>query len=135
MRDFNHLVVELVADQDIAISELHGPRRQRRRIAARSRVREEVPEIRAVLVGFHDAAVVGIRNERVAVGKPARKGQAAEGHAAGSRVCVHDGARHGVCDLQCLVVVLVGDEDVAGHQKLGGIWIIQPVVFPHDGFI
>ena len=89
VRDFDYLVVELVTDQDVAISELHRPCSQRRRIAARPQdgiTGDEVPVVHAVLIGFHDAVVVGIRDKRMAVGNAARKKSPSERRAGGRGV-------------------------------------------------
>src|SRR6516162_7414351 len=42
--DLNHLVVELIADQRVAVGQAHRARRERRRIAARAGVGEVIPD-------------------------------------------------------------------------------------------
>src|SRR5258708_15456956 len=129
-------MIELIADQGVAICQAHCASWQRCWIAARTIVGEVLPERVAGYIGFNNAAVVGIRDEGRAVGKAGGKSHAAEGHGASASERGENRAWHGMRDLESLVVVLVGDEDVAGRsEQLGGVGIIQPIVFPHDCLI
>src|SRR6266571_1332443 len=58
--NLDHLVVESVADQGVAVGQPHRARRQRRWIAARTRVREVLPEHFVVGINFDDATVVRV---------------------------------------------------------------------------
>src|SRR5260370_31423756 len=129
-------MIEVMGDEGVAMWQAHCASRQRCWIGARTIVGEVLPERVAGYIGFNNAAVVGIRDEGMAVGKAAGKSHAAEGHAASASERGDDRAWHGMRDLESLVVVLVGDEDVAGgSEQLGGVGIIQPIVFPNDGLI
>ena len=94
-----------------------------------------MPKIGPGLIGFDDATVVGVGDERVAIGEPARKGHTAEEHAAGLYIRVHDSAWSGVRDFKGLVVGLVGDEDVSIDKQFGGVGVVESIVLPHDGLI
>src|SRR5260370_699291 len=130
------MMIKLIADQRVAICQAHCACRKRGRIAARTIVGEVLPEYVAGYVGFDNAAVVGVGDERVAVGKAAGKSHTAKRRAASGSERGDDSAWHGVGDLDGLVVVFVRDEDVAGRsEQFGGVGIIQPIVFPNGGFI
>jgi len=133
--DLDYLVIELIADQRVAICQADRAGWEGHRIAARADIGEEVPEVGPGFIGFDDAAVGGVGDERVAVGESAGKGHTAEGHAAGLCIRVHDSAWHGVRDFKGLVIVLVGDEDVSIFEQFGGVGIVESVVLPHDGLI
>src|SRR5258708_39784743 len=128
-------MIELITDQRVAICQAHRAGGKRGRIAARTIVGEVLPEHVAGYIGFNNAAVVGVRDKRMAVGKAAGKSHAAESQAAGGSERVDDSARSGMRDLEGLVVVLVGDEDVAVGEEFGGVGIIQVIVFPNDDLI
>src|SRR5467141_1405139 len=98
-------MIKLIADQRVAICQAHCACRKRGRIAARTIVGEVLPEDVTGYVGFHNAAVVGVGDERVAVGEAAGKSHAAEERAAGGSERVDDSARSGMRDLEGLVVV------------------------------
>ena len=133
--DPDYLVVELIADQRISVCKSHCAGWQGHRVAAWAGIGEEVPEVGSGFVGFDDAAVAGVGNERVAVGEPAGKGHTAERHAASLCVGVHDSAWSGVRDFKGLVVVFVGDEDVVIVEQFGGVGIVESVILPHDGLV
>src|SRR5258708_1848690 len=128
-------MIELIADQRVAICQAYRARGKRHWVAARTDVGNVLPDHVASFIGFPNAAVVGVRDERMAVGEAAGKSHAAESQAASGSVRVDDRARHGVRDLEGLVVVLVGDEDVAVGEEFGGVGIVQPIVLPHDHLI
>src|SRR6266567_5964014 len=141
--NLDHLVVESVADQGVAVGQPHRARRQRRWIAARTRVGEVLPEHFVVGINFDDATVVRVGKQGMAVGEPARESDSADGAAGGKGR--DDLARGGVRDLDGAVVVLVGDEDVAVGQQLGGVGIVELVgtdahdavlpILPDDGIV
>jgi len=133
--DRDYLVIELIADQRVAICQADRAGWEGHWITARADIGEEVPEVGPSFIGFDDAAVVGVGDEGIAVGEAAGKGHTAEGDAAGLCIGVHDSARHGVRDFKGLVVVLVGDEDVSIFEQFGGVGIVQSVVLPHDGLV
>ena len=133
--DSNYLVIELIADERISVCKSHSAGWKGHRVAAWADVGEEVPEVDSGFIGFDDAAVVGVGDERVAVGESACKGHAAERHAASLRVRVHNSAWSGVRDLKGLVGVLVGDQDVSIREQFGRVGIVKSVILPHDGLI
>ena len=133
--DPDYLVIELIADQRISICKSHCAGWEGHRVAAWAGIGEEVPEISSGFIGFDDTAVVGVGDERVAVGEPAGKGHTAEGYTASLCVRVHDSAWSGVRDFKGLVVVLVGDEDVSSGEQFCGVGIVESVILPHDGLI
>jgi hypothetical protein len=111
--DLDHLVVELIADEGVAVGQAHRARRERRWIAARARVGDVLVAWNRIVVAidFDDAAVVGVSDQGVAVGQTARESDSTNRAVSGKGL--HDRARHGVRDLDGAVVVFVGDEDVA----------------------
>ena len=128
-------VVVLIANQCVAIAQADGARRQRAsastaeasRIAVRIGVGEVLPEHGAAFIGLHNAGVVGGGDQRMSVGKTAGKSDAAEEHSASHSVGVDDSAWGGMRDLECLVVVLIADEDVTIPQEFGAVRIVEQV--------
>ena len=133
--DLDYLVIELIADQRIAIFQTDCAGREGHRIAARAGIGEEVPEVGPGFIGFDDPAVGGVGDESVVVGESARKGHTAEGYAAGLCIRMHNSAWHSVCHFKGLVIVLVRDEDVSILEQFSGVGIVESVVLPHDGLI
>src|SRR3989441_5823100 len=127
----------------MAAGQPHGARRQRRRIAAETGVGEVLPDRVVLGIDFDDATVVGVSEQSIAVGEPARESEAAD-RPVGAKGR-DDAARGGVRDLDGAVVVLVGDEDVAVSEQLGGVGIVELVgtiagdavlpILPHDGVV
>src|SRR5262249_25866516 len=95
------------------ICKSHGAGWQGHWVAPWAGIGEEVPEVAPGFIGFDDAAIVGVGDEHVAVREPAGNGHTAKGYTASLCVRVHNRAWSDVRDFQHLVVVLVGDEDVA----------------------
>ncbi len=69
LTDLDHLVVELIADQRVAVGQPHGTRRQGRWIAAWTRVGNELPDWVVFAIDFDNATVVGVGEQGVAVGQ------------------------------------------------------------------
>jgi hypothetical protein len=69
----NHPVVELVADQGIAIAQANSPGWCWTGIASSLQVGHILPHDRVVRIDLHRAVVVRVRDERVAIIQPARK--------------------------------------------------------------
>src|SRR5258708_17996678 len=134
MRDFDHLVVELVGDQCVAVGKPHRACRQGRRIAARTRVGGVLPDRTVLGIDFDNAVVVGVGEQRVAVGQPTRESDTADGAPGGKRL--DDLARSGVRNLDRAVVVLVRDKNIAVGQQLGVVGIVELVVaIAHDAIL
>ena len=108
-------MIELIADQGISICKSHCTGWERHRVAAWPGIGEEVPKVGSGFIGFDDAAVVGVGDERMAAGEPTGKGHTAEGYTASLCKRLYDSAWSGVRDFERLVVVLVGDKDIAVH--------------------
>lgn len=129
----------------MAVGQAHGARWEGRQIAAGPGIGDELPEHIAALIGFDDAAVASIGDKGTAFGQPASKGDRAEGHPSRHGVRVHNSAWRRVRDIEGLVVVFVGNQDVAVTEELGRIGTVEEVrtypadagcpVLPHDGMI
>jgi len=133
--DPDHLVIELIADQRVAIFQADRSGWEGHRVAAWAGISEEVPEVGSGFIGFDDTAIGGVGDEGVPIGEPAGKSHNAERHAAGLCIAVHDSAWRGVRDFKGLVIVLVSDEDVSIFEQFGGVGAVKSVVLPDDGLI
>ena len=105
----NDAIVELVADQGVAIAQTHGLGRQRCGHAHWGRVSEVLPDDVVFAVYFNNAGVAGIGEERVAVWQAAGEGQGIDGAPGGQNLDDFIGSG----DFQAAVVALVRDQDMA----------------------
>ncbi len=141
--NIEHLIVELVGDQSVAVGETNSASGSGSRIAARAIAGGELPDDRVGGIDFDDEIVASIGKKSVAVRKATGESHGAGGSSSGERRDDGAGRTVHVRDFDDALVGLIGDQYVAVGQESVGDGSVELVgaeagdaelaVLPNDG--